>query len=135
LEALRGTVRFLRNENAYLKGQDLLKEIEALPPLREPTPPLDPSGASDTDESDSEYSPPTIRSLSTESKLLFRDVVKFSSAPKVVDLSAKRMENKNKPWIPRKMTPAYQILERKKEAGILSQRMKALLERTESLGL
>lgn len=46
IDALRGTVRFLRTENSFLKGQDLLKEIEALPPLQEPmsrlpTPPID----------------------------------------------------------------------------------------------
>jgi dynactin 1 len=33
IESLRGTVRFLRTENGYLKGQELLKEIESLPPL------------------------------------------------------------------------------------------------------
>lgn len=59
IDALRGTVRFLRTENSYLKGQDLLREIEALPPLnepmsREPTPPLVPSTLSDSDDSDSD---------------------------------------------------------------------------------
>lgn len=33
IESLRGTVRFLRTENGYLKGQELLKEIQSLPPL------------------------------------------------------------------------------------------------------
>ena len=33
MEALRGTVRFLRMDNTYLKGHDLLREIETLPPL------------------------------------------------------------------------------------------------------
>ena len=63
LDALRGTVRFLRTENSYLKGQDLLREIESLPPLnepisREPTPPLVPSTLSDSDDSDSDEPPP-----------------------------------------------------------------------------
>ena len=55
IEALRGTVRFLQTEYSYLKGQDLLKEIQALPPLPEPvcpppTPPLDSSTHSATDD-------------------------------------------------------------------------------------
>ncbi|KAG2738513.1 hypothetical protein P692DRAFT_20758471, partial [Suillus brevipes Sb2] len=88
IEALHGTVRFLRTENSYLKGQDLLKEIQALPHLQEPiscirTSPLGPSGQSDTDESDTEHppAPPTIRSLATETKVLYQDIIKFSSSP------------------------------------------------------
>ena len=62
IEALRGTVRFLRTENSYLKGHDLLREIEALPALpkrspRPPTPPLVASGNSDTGMSDSDEPP------------------------------------------------------------------------------
>ncbi|TFY71856.1 hypothetical protein EVG20_g1162 [Dentipellis fragilis] len=96
LEAFRGAVRFLRMENSYLKGQDLLKELQELPPLpapapREPTPPLDPSGLSDTDDSDSDMEPApptTLRALATERKALYRDVIRFSSSPRLVDLSA-----------------------------------------------
>ena len=38
IDSLRGTVRFLRQENFFLKGQDLLKEIETLPELPAPMP-------------------------------------------------------------------------------------------------
>ena len=146
IEALRGTVRYLRTENSYLKGQDLLREIQTLPPLpepvvREPTPPLDPSGLSDSDDSDSEPpTPPTLRSLATETKLLYRDVVKFSSSPRVVDLSAlnaRRAEAKatgGKVWLPKKKTPAYQVLQRKMEADRLSRRVQGLMDRASSLG-
>ncbi|KDQ62879.1 hypothetical protein JAAARDRAFT_28852 [Jaapia argillacea MUCL 33604] len=145
IEALRGTVRYLRTENSYLKGQDLLKEIEALPALpipssREPTPPLDPSGFSDSDDSDSEipHTPPTLRSLSTETKLLYRDVIKFSSSPRVVDLSelnAKRAQGKGgKVWMPMKKTPAHQVIERRQEAERLSRRVKGLMERASNIG-
>ncbi|PBK76520.1 dynactin [Armillaria solidipes] len=145
IEALRGTVRFLRTENSYLKGQDLLREIETLPPLpeplaRSPTPPLDPSGFSDTDDSDSDRSPspPTLRSLTTETKLLYRDVIKFSTSPRVVDLSAinaLRAETKSggKVWLPKKKTPAHQVLERKLEAERLSRRMMGLLDRASAV--
>ncbi|KAG6865099.1 hypothetical protein C0991_005060 [Blastosporella zonata] len=144
IDALRGTVRFLRTENSYLKGQDLLREIENLPPLplplsRMPTPPLDPSGFSDSDDSDLEapLPPPTLRSLTTETKQLYRDVIKFSSSPRVVDLSAlnaKRAEAKGgKVWMPKKETPSHQVWERKMQAERLSRRVQGLLDRANTI--
>ncbi|PPR02344.1 hypothetical protein CVT24_011688 [Panaeolus cyanescens] len=144
IDALRGTVRFLRQENMYLKGHDLLREIESLPHIpapvsREPTPPLVNSGNSETEESDDEdvVARPTLHSLATETKKLYRDVMKFSSAPRVVDLSdlnARRAEAKSgKVWMPRKMTPAHQVLERKKEGERLSRRVNGLKQRASAL--
>ncbi|KAM5539842.1 hypothetical protein V8D89_006345 [Ganoderma adspersum] len=142
IDALRGTVRFLRQENSFLKGQDLLKEIEALPELpapipRSPTPPLVPSTLSDSD-SDSEdepRSPPTLRSLAVESKLLYREVIKYTSSPRLVDLSVLKATRANgqpttKAWMPRKKTPAYQLFERKMQGERLGRRLKGLLELT-----
>ena len=151
-------------ENSYLKGQDLLHEMQALPELRVPsslsrmpTPPLEPSGLSDTDEEDGESDsenppkpkprqPPTLRSLATETKLLYRDVIKFSASPRVVDLSAtsanrsrsKRLEDGTivavgRGWVPRKKMPAHQVWERKVEAERLSRRVKGLMERASSI--
>jgi dynactin 1 len=132
-------------ENSYLKGQDLLKEIQELPPLpepvkRHPTPPLDPSGLSDTDDSDCEpsHGPHTVRSIATERKVLYRDVIKFSSSPRVVDLSTLRHkttdgQSSQKAWVPKKKTPAYQLWERKSEAERLSRRVHGLLERTNTI--
>ena len=132
-------------ENSYLKGQDLLREIESLPPLvqpitRMPTPALDPSGNSDTEESDSDESPapPTLFSLSTETKRLYRDVMKYSSAPRVVDLSdlnSKRAAAKGgKVWMPKKKTPAHQVFERKMEGERLTRRVHGLLARASAIG-
>jgi len=151
-------------ENSYLKGQDLLHEMRALPELRAPsslsrmpTPPLEPSGLSDTDEEDDESDPggspkmkskppPTLRSLATETKLLYRDVIKFSASPRVVDLSAtsanrtrsKKLEDGSvvavgRGWVPRKKMPAHQVWERKVEAERLSRRVKGLMERASSI--
>jgi dynactin 1 len=148
IEALRGTVRFLRSENNFLKGQDLIREIEALtpavaPPIRRrppPTPPLVASGNSDTEEESdpdelvsSPATPPSLRTLATETKMLYRDVIQFSSSPKVVDLSElnkKRQEAKStRVWMPRKKMPAQQVLERKMEGERLSRRVHGLMER------
>ena len=147
-------------ENSYLRGQDLLHEMQALPELRAPsslsrmpTPPLEPSGLSDTDEeddrTDSESSPkppPTLRSLATETKLLYRDVIKFSASPRVVDLSvtsanrsrSKKLEDGSvvavgRGWVPRKKMAVHQVWERKVEAERLSRRVKGLMEKASSI--
>jgi dynactin 1 len=140
LESFRGAVRFLRMENSYLKGNDLMREIDELPPLPEtrhrlPTPPLDTSGLSDTDESDTETGSsrkvPSVRSLAMETKTLYREVIKFSSTPRVVDLSTtKTSQGGGKGWVPRKKTPTYQVWERKTQAERLNRRVQGLLERT-----
>ena len=143
IDALRGTVRFLRHENSYLKGQDLLRDLETLPPLpapasRQSTPPLVASGNSDASDSDSDdpLGPVSLRTLTAESKLLFRDVIKYASSPRVVDLSVMRTQRGEgedkpiRPWLPKKKTPAHQVLERKLEGERLGRRVKGLLERT-----
>jgi len=143
LESFRGAVRFLRKENSYLKGNDLMRELAELPRLpvptlgsRQPTPPLDASGLSDTDESDEESNVkvPSVRSLATETKALYREVIKFSSTPRVVDLSATKTSSGNpKVWMPKKKTPTYQVLERKAQADRLNRRVQGLLERTSGI--
>ena len=165
IEALRGTVRFLRSENSYLKSQDLLRDIGSLPPLHDPfdreaTPPLIPSTLHDSDsDSDEPRSPPNLRTLAAESKLLYRDVIKFTSSPKVVDLSVLRRKRNGdvsseggdrdevsqregesnsrtsyqRGWLPKKKTPAYQVLERKLEGERLGRRVQGLLERTNAI--
>ena len=138
-------MRFLRIENSYLKGHDLLREIEELPALpepitRSPTPPLDPSGLSDTDDDNDgrPETPPTLLSLATETKLLYRDVITFSSSPRVVDLSdlnAKRVEAKGgRVWMPKKKMPSNHVEERKKEAERLSRRVRGLMNRASAVG-
>lgn len=85
--------------------------------------------------------PPTLRSLTTETKMLYRDVIRFSSSPRVVDLSAlnaQRIESRNgggsgRGWMPKKKTPAAQVLERKKQAEKLGRRVQGLLERASAL--
>ncbi|KIY50506.1 hypothetical protein FISHEDRAFT_64716 [Fistulina hepatica ATCC 64428] len=141
IEALRGTVRFLRTENAIIRGHDMFVEIEALPPLpepptRTPTPPLVPSSLSDSDsDSDLDDPPPpplSIRSLDTAVKVLYRDVVKFST-PRVVDLSILNERRAQRQWIPMKHTPAFQVLERKREAERLTRRLRNLLDQANAI--
>ncbi|KAJ7449516.1 dynactin [Mycena latifolia] len=139
IDALRGTVRYLRTENSYLKGQDLLREIEALPPLPEPisripTPHCIPR--------DCQIRTIPIRKtdrtrhrrcalLATETKILYRDVIKFSSSPRVVDLSASNASARRPMGpacgCPRKACPAHQVWERTMEAERLGRRVRGPL--------
>ena len=129
----------------------MLREIDSLPPLldttarRPATPPLEPSSSSDSDadvdaDNTGLATPPpriSLRALATETKVLYRDVIRFSSSPRVVDLSvvnAKRAEAKNgKVWMPQKKTPAHQVWQRKVEAEQLSRRVRGLLDRAGSI--
>lgn len=71
--------------------------------------------------------------------MLYHDVIKFSSSPRVVDLSAvhaKRAANEGKSvkgWVRKKDSPAQQIHERKMEAERLRKRVKGLLDRASVL--
>ena len=140
IDALRRTLRFLRTENSYLKGQDLLREIESLPRLptpvlREPTPPLVPSGLSDSDDSDLDgpATPISLHTLAAESKLLYREVFKYTASPRVVDITSRSGKDGARAWMPKKKTPAYQVWERRMEGEKLGRRLKGLLERTNSI--
>ena len=84
----------------------------------------------------------SLRTLAAESKLLFRDVIKYASSPRVVDLSVTRTEQTSeggerhvRAWVPKKKTPAYQIWERRMEGERLGRRVKGLLERTNIVSL
>ncbi|KAG9015752.1 hypothetical protein FRB93_012317 [Tulasnella sp. JGI-2019a] len=138
VESLRGAVRFLRSENSYLKGQDLLRDINSLPVLASfapPTPPLSPSSSASTDlPAPPSPERPTLRSLTTESKMLYRDVINFSSSVKVVDLT-KLNDGKSKGWIPQKATPAGQLWSRQMEGEKLGRRVRGLVQRANNLTL
>jgi len=167
IETLRGTVRFLRTENGYLKGQDMLRELRSLPPLDVPskfyipssTPPLVPDTGSDDDVPVSpkkcrpkdhgrkatatsptvhEESPvivkkeTSLRALSTETKLLYRELLDYSASPKLVDLQSLDAAVK-KGWVPQRKTAAHQLWERKREGEKLSRRVKGLMEKVGSV--
>lgn len=138
IEALRGAVRFLRNENGYLKSYGLLEELQSLPSLekRAATPPLDRSETpSDSEDSDYEHRPTSLRTLATETKVLYRDVIRFSSSRRVIDLSAlnKQRIEQGKKWVPKKQTPAQKVWEKKAEAEELGRRVKMLLEKARDI--
>lgn len=131
-------MRYLRSENAYLKGQDTLRELNTLPNLsllpssRESTPPLIGDETDPESDLDDDSHPITLRSLATESKLLYRDVISFSSSPRVVDLSLSQRST-GAAWAPKRLSPMYQVQARKREAERLNRRVAGLLDRAKNL--
>lgn len=156
-------MRFLRTENGYLKGQDLLKEIQSLPSLG-PAPydtPQTPYAAADGEEElDSDDPQQTaghvvhtkskntdagvginregdgrganaggektsLQALSTESKLLYRELLEYSASPKLIDLDMLEQERK-RGWTPQRKTAAYQLWERKREGDRLKKQVQGL---------
>ena len=119
-------------------GPDVRSTLEG--PGAAGPPELVSSGNPDSSESDSEepVQPPSLRTLAAESKILYREVIKYSSSPKVVDLSVARKKREGedksgKAWLPRKKTPAYQVWERKMEGEKLGRKLQGLLERTSAI--
>lgn len=164
IESLRGAVRFLRTENGYLKGQELLKEIQSLPALGElssasdppSTPPLVSDAGSDDDSSEvmgvisrknaahlegrshqnvgsQDGAPGSLRSLSTESKLLYRELLDYSASPRLIDLEALEQERKQG-WMPQRKTAAHRLWERRREGDRLGKMVKGLMGRVQSAG-
>ena len=154
IDALRGTVRFLRSENLYLKGQDLVRSLHTLPPLPDLVPSGEDSSEDGSEIDESGFSPPTpspvtsksIRELDTASKVLYRDLLTFSSSPRVVDLSplnsrstSVKIPNGNaghqpdskrsRGWLPQKNLPHHQLWQRSLEAEELHERLQGLNER------
>lgn len=220
IESLRGAVRFLRTENGYLKGQEMLKEIQSLPSLKNTigsdgydfgysqgvqghghdaprTPSLTAdSGNSDIDDDEEirtrashvtgkrtlakkgkagdnetvskggprerdkqrkmgkgtklsnqannlddssnlthahrSHSKPSLQALTTESKILYRELLEYSASPKLVDLAALEEERK-RGWMPQRKTTAYQLWERKRVGDRLKQQVEGLRVQTARL--
>lgn len=102
---------------------------------------------SDEDEVEPLEPPRTLRALATETKMLYRDVIQFSSSPRVVDLSALHAKRARttagegeakkgtttRGWMRRKDMPAQQVLERRMEAERLSRRVRGLMDRASAL--
>lgn len=102
IEALRGALKCVREENTFLKSQDLLSTLPTLPsrsyfpslPTLEPSSPTG-SSSSSVPEEDAPSTPDGHRTrtdgwrkLETETTLLFREVSNFYASPRVIDLTS-----------------------------------------------
>lgn len=151
IEALRSAIRFLRNENSLLKSKDLYEDVRMLPPLRSlpdvpAVPELVEDGGSDV-ESEGPVTPKprtpktpksplvknanTRQALDTETKLLYRELAKFSAAPRIVDLSG--FDGKGPAWRSRKNSPEAQAWRWTMERVGLEKKVEDLAGRVKAL--
>ena len=115
IESLRGAVRFLRNQNAVLKSQELFKELNQLPAY---------------DSAVSGDQPERTRRLHTESTALLREVASFSSTSRVVDLSGTQL---GKSWQPTERKPAAQLALKRANLERLKAKVDKLVEEKQDL--
>ncbi|EGU11742.2 Dynactin [Rhodotorula toruloides ATCC 204091] len=133
ITSLRSAIRCLRGENAYLKSQDLLGDLNKLPSYElPPTPPLTPEPHEPSD--DSFRLPPNPKSLaqsfSMRSKQLLREARLVSATPRLVDVShvAPLGADGKKAWHPVRRDPRNQLWAEKERARVLERKVKLLWE-------
>ncbi|GAA5853786.1 hypothetical protein JCM5353_001035, partial [Sporobolomyces roseus] len=138
INSLRSAVRFLRSENSYLKSQDLLADLDALPTYElPPTPPLTPEPPSDDEILSPNLSRTTrkpsalpVQSFAARSKLLLREAGLISATPRLVDLSQIPPigSDRRRPWTPAQRDPRNQLWAEKERVRALERKMKSLCE-------
>ncbi|SGY89595.1 BQ5605_C039g11758 [Microbotryum silenes-dioicae] len=139
LESLRNAVRFLRSENSYLKSQDLLTELDALPTYVLPaiTPimlpketsglPVSPRRTPVASATSTTVAPLEPTSFAVQSKQLLHEARLLSATPRLVDLSGVRPGGK-KGWTPSARLPSSQLRAEKDRSKALSRKVEALWE-------
>jgi len=136
IQALRNAVRFLRSQNSYLKSYDLLSQIKSLPPIQPPElpptpPPSEPSSPKGTPVQD--IPPPRLeiprsgsdryRVLNSETRHLFKEAIKLSSMPQIVDLTKVK---KNGGWMRSSDRPENQLRVQREKFKKLGKRVEIL---------
>lgn len=139
VENLRMAIRYLRRENALLKGKDMYRDLKLLPslsylsPPAEDVPELEPSSpgspSSSSDDGHSVLLTPSKHTVEMESKLLWQEVSEWTSAPKIVDIS----QVNTRQWTRRKGGPEQQIWAWKEQEKMLGRRIAKLKERSDRL--
>lgn len=116
IESLRATLRFLRQENAFLKSQDLMREFDASA-FSQPAP----SSGSASE---------VARQRSEATKALWKDTLKLASMPQVVDLTGgstgSSSSSHSSKWTRQAKKPEVQYERQKAAVSKLSHRFKNL---------
>ncbi|GJN94727.1 hypothetical protein Rhopal_007818-T1 [Rhodotorula paludigena] len=139
LTSLRSAVRFLRSENAYIKSQDLLSDLDTLPTYElPPTPPLTPEPPEPAEPAPDFSGPSTRRppsalaaeSFATRSKRLLREARLVSATPRLVDVSRAALvpEDGRKPWQRVQRDPRSQLWAERERARALERKVQQLWE-------
>ncbi|KAK4049711.1 hypothetical protein OIV83_003986 [Microbotryomycetes sp. JL201] len=139
IESLRGAVRFLRQENAFIKSGDLASQLDALPALPSrallrPDLPL----ATDVStiangvpksafKGDSLPVPTDARAFAVISRALVREVRLLSCSPRLVDVS-KAKQGGLPSWQPKHETPRGQLQAERDRVSRLRSRVQQLID-------
>lgn len=120
IESLRGSVRYLQRENAFLQSRDLAADLASLKPIKLAT-------AEPVKNARSEHA----RKVNQDVKALWKDALANASMPKVVDFSSTKAENAQS----RVRQPELQMLKQKEALDKLASRMRSLTFEVEALSL
>ena len=129
VNSLRGAVRYLSSQNAYLKSADLMRDFADLPPLPASKPkskeigmPVQ-RGADDADPSDLQTALLRIRTLRSQA-------LRVAATPKIPDIAFRTTRK----WTPIALSPAHQYAQQKHamreiqlDVARLSERLPALV--------
>ena len=144
ITSLRSAVRFLRQENAYIKSHDLLVQVDALPSYDlPPTPPLTPEphdpldlASSSPFLSSSRAAPKSLPSPSfaIRSAQLLREARLVSATPRLVDVSRTAPATSApggssaaaKPWQAVRRDPRSQLWAEKERTRLLERKVQRL---------
>ncbi|GAA5897736.1 hypothetical protein JCM8208_000245 [Rhodotorula glutinis] len=145
ITSLRSAVRFLRQENAYIKSHDLLVQVDALPSYDlPPTPPLTPEPHDPLDLASSSPFLSSSRaatkslpppSFVIRSAQLLREARLVSATPRLVDVSraapgaaggSSAAADGRKPWQPVRRDPRSQLWAEKERTRLLERKVQRL---------
>lgn len=114
IECLKSAIRYLRAENAHLKGTDVIRSLK-----------LEQDGLNQTKQVDPQTKA-LIRSFALETRMLVKDMRVASASPKVIQLCANRRGGK---WQSEKRLPDYQYQTQQSVLYTLKQRCDQLKEK------
>lgn len=111
IESLKSAIRYLRAENAHLKGSDIIRSLQLEPK---------PAVAVDPQVQD------MMRSFALETRMLVKDMRIASATPKVIQLSTNRRGGQ---WHSNKRLPDYQYQTQQSVLYTLKQRCDQLKDK------
>lgn len=117
MESLKSAIRYLRAENAHLKGSDIIRSLQLHDDYNQKIP-VEPQVQA------------MMRSFALETRMLVKDMRTASATPKVIQLSADRKGGK---WQSEKRLPDYQYQTQQSVLYTLKQRCDQLKDKMDKV--
>ncbi|RUP51158.1 hypothetical protein BC936DRAFT_149617 [Jimgerdemannia flammicorona] len=124
LDSLKSAVRYLRAENAHLKGKDIRQGLDlgALPKFK--------SDETEEDIKKRDQAKNLLKSVALETKVLIKDIQSISASPKVVSLAKHEVGR----WQTQKRMPDFQFQAQQAVLFTLQKRSLELKSKIQQLG-